>query len=147
MAIRAPVLPAETMKSASPFCTASSASHMLDAAAAAHRLARLVLHLHDDVGMDDARALGERADAARRCGVDARLVAEKQKAHVGMALERHGGARHDHGGALVSTHRVERYRARRCHDPLLACRWLTWPAAPGRAGSANRSSPRQTARP
>ena len=30
MAIRAPVLPAETVKSASPFCTASIASHMLE---------------------------------------------------------------------------------------------------------------------
>ncbi len=30
IAIRAPVLPAETTKSASPFCTASSASHMLE---------------------------------------------------------------------------------------------------------------------
>ena len=31
MAIRAPVLPAETTKSASPFCTASIDSHMLEA--------------------------------------------------------------------------------------------------------------------
>ena len=30
MAIRAPVLPADTAKSASPFCTASIDSHMLE---------------------------------------------------------------------------------------------------------------------
>ena len=38
------------------------------AAAAAHRLARLVLHLHHGVGVDDARALGQARDAAARCG-------------------------------------------------------------------------------
>ena len=65
IAIRAPVLPAETAKSASPFCTASIASHMLEPRPRRTRLARLVLHLDDGVGVDDARALGERRDSSR----------------------------------------------------------------------------------
>ena len=75
IAISAPVLPAETTRSASPLL------HRIDrephgglAAAVAQRLARLVLHPHRDFGMHDSRgrlqrpALGdERRESARRC--------------------------------------------------------------------------------
>ncbi len=50
-------------------------------------------------------------------GSDARLVAEQQEAHVGMAVEGDGGPRHHDGRALVSAHGVERYGSRCCHDP------------------------------
>ncbi len=56
IAISAPVLPAETAQSASPFFTASIACHIDDdAPAGAQRLARLVRHLDRDVAMTDAR--------------------------------------------------------------------------------------------
>ena len=60
------------------------------------------------------------AGIAREVRLDARLVAVQQEAHVGMALQREGGAGHDDGRALVSAHRVERYGARRCHAPRSA---------------------------
>ena len=59
MAIRAPVLPAETMKSASRFVHGLERQPHAGRAPAAHGLARLVLHLHDGIGVHDARALGE----------------------------------------------------------------------------------------
>ena len=82
MAIRAPVLPAETVKSASPFCTASMRQPHAGAAPAAHGLARLVLHLHDRVGVHDARALGELRDAARdgaRCAPGRRTAGSSRR--------------------------------------------------------------------
>ena len=87
MAISAPVLPAETAASASPFFTASIASHMLDAAAAADRLARLVLHLDHGVGVDDRATRSANCGMLLEMGLDARLIAEQQEAHVGMAVE------------------------------------------------------------
>ena len=59
IAIKAPVLPAETMKSASRFLHRLERQPHARAAPAAHGLARLVLHFDDGVGVHDARPLGE----------------------------------------------------------------------------------------
>ena len=84
IAVSAPVLPAETATSASPFLTASMASHIEDdLAAAAQRLARLVVHADGDVGMDDARGrLHRRMFVELR--LDQRAIAEQQEFGVGM---------------------------------------------------------------
>ena len=119
MAIRAPVLPAETTKSASPFCTASIDSHMLDPRPRRSAWLGLSAHLHHRVGVDDGGALHERRMLLQK-RLDAGFVAEKQEPHAGMALEGDGGTRHDDGRACVSPHGVKRYGSRCCHDPLSA---------------------------
>src|SRR5262249_43419641 len=55
--------------------------------------------------MDEARGSLERSGQERS---NLRLIAEQQELDVGMALQRQGGARHDHRCALVAPHGVER---------------------------------------
>ena len=90
------------------------------AAAAPHRLARLVLHFHHGLGMHDLGPLGELGVA---CEVrpDARLVAEQQEGHIGVLLEGKRCARDHDRGPGIASHGVERDRSRCCHDPH-ACR-------------------------
>ena len=77
IAISAPVLPAETAQSASPFFTASIASHIDDAApAGAQGLARLVGHL------DRRRRYGGRDFCAR---AQARAPRELRRDRLGIA--------------------------------------------------------------
>src|SRR6185295_7665386 len=87
------------------------------AATAAHGLAGLVLHLHGNVGVHDG---GPRAElrVGRELGLDAWARAEKHKAQLRLALERQGRTRHYDARTAIPTHRIERYRARPCHDPL-----------------------------
>ena len=87
IAISAPVLPAETAQSASPFFTASiGAPHRGHAAAVAQRLARLVGHLDRDVAMHDAVALAAEPGMLAEQRRDQLLVAVEQEARVGTAL-------------------------------------------------------------
>src|ERR1051326_5918289 len=79
MAISAPVLPAEMATSASCFFTASIASHI------------------DDF---------QRPWRSAWLGLGG--VAEQDELGVRMALQRGRGAGHDHGGAMVPSHGVER---------------------------------------
>ena len=88
IAISAPVLPAETATSASPFFTASMREpHRRFPAAVAQRLARLVVHPDGDVGVDEP-GLG----LERRQPIEQRLdhgaVAEQQEFGVGMPRQR-----------------------------------------------------------
>ena len=114
IAMKAPVLPAETATSASPFCTASIASHRLEPLPRRKRLAGLVAHGNNCIGVDDARAPGK-----GRClvnlGGDLRLVAEEQETQVRMTLERERRAGDHDLGAVISTHGVKRYRPRLRH--------------------------------
>jgi hypothetical protein len=41
-------------------------------------------------------------------GLDARAIADKQEAQVGMADQRNRGGRNDHGWTVISAHGVER---------------------------------------
>ena len=76
-------------------------------AAAAQRLARLVVHADGDVGMDDARGRLQR----RMLGefrLDQRAVAEQQEFGVGMPGQRDRGAGNDDRCADIATHGVKR---------------------------------------
>src|SRR5262245_14414881 len=52
-----------------------------------------------------------------------------------MAIERDGGTRHNHRGALVSAHSVKRYGAWRYHEPLRS-------PVRDRAGTNGRTGPK-----
>ena len=72
-----------------------------------HRLARLVLHAHGDVGvakLDRVLEGGLRVEKRPDHG----LVAEHEETQAGMALQCKRGARNHHGGAVIAAHRVER---------------------------------------
>ena len=69
IAMSAPVLPAETAASASPSRTAWIASHMEDLQPpGAHRLARLVVHAHRDVGVAELDRVLEARASPREAG-------------------------------------------------------------------------------
>ncbi len=76
-------------------------------AAAAQRLARLVVHADGDVGMDDARGLFQRRIFGELL-IDLLAVAKQQKFAVGMPLQRDGGAGNDDRCADIATHGVKR---------------------------------------
>ena len=76
-------------------------------AAAAQRLARLVVHADGDVGMDHARGLLQRRIFGELL-VDLLAVAIEQKFAVGMPLQRDGGAGNDDRCADIATHGVKR---------------------------------------
>ena len=96
IAISAPVLPADTAAAASPSFTASIATpHGRTSAAAAKRLARLLVHADRDGGVHQPAGLPElRMRAEQR--LDLGLVAEQDEACTRMLRQRHGGARDDH---------------------------------------------------
>ena len=115
MAIRAPVLPAETATSASPFCTASSASHMLEPRP--RRTAWLGLSCIS-MAMSVCTMRERAASAGMRVQVrlDARLDRPRAGSSTsGWRSSASAAPGHDDGGTLISAHGVERYRARRCH--------------------------------
>ena len=109
IAIRAPVLPAETAQSASPFFTASIARH-IEEVRRPDRSAWLGLSViliatsqWTTVALAASRAMrGEQ-------GRDFLLVAEKEKAHVGPAFERDRRRRDDDRRPVIAAHHVERY--------------------------------------
>src|SRR3954453_15576080 len=122
IAMRAPVLPAETAASASPSRTAWIASHMEEvrrparrgaephgggAPPSPHRLARLVLHAHGDVGVAKLDGVLERGLRVEKRPDDG-LVAEHEETQAGMALQCKRRPRNHHGGAVIAAHRVER---------------------------------------
>ena len=81
--------------------------HRRGLAAAAQRLARLVVHADGDVGMDDARdRLQRRMFGELR--LDQRAVAEQQEFGVGMPGQRNRGAGNDDRCADIATHGVKR---------------------------------------
>ena len=82
--------------------------HARPPAALAKSLARLCVHGHGDVGVDDLRLRRESRMVGKH-GLDAGRVADEQKAHVGMPHERDGSGRNDDAGTVVPAHGVERY--------------------------------------
>ena len=81
--------------------------HRRRLAAAAQRLARLVVHADGDVGMNDARRRLHRR-MFRELRVDQRAIAEQQKFGVGMSAQRNRGAGNDDRCADIATHGVKR---------------------------------------
>ena len=145
MAIRAPVLPAETAQSASPFCTASRASHMLEPRP--RRTAWLGLScISMAMSVCTMRDRSASAGCCCQMRLDPRLVADQQEVHVGMALKRQGGARNDHGRASIAAHGIERYRARPCHG-VFALRDLAAGRAESERPDASPAVPPENARP
>ena len=108
IAISAPVLPADTATSASPFLTASMASHIEDFQRPL-RSAWLGLS-----SIRTATSVCTSRQAALSCGwagqqrTDLGLVAEQHEFAVGMLRQRQRRARNDHRGAVVAPHGVER---------------------------------------
>jgi hypothetical protein len=88
--------------------------HRRPAAAGAQSLARLVLHAHGDIGMDEFRYSGEGRILGKKRR-DLIGVAKKQKLAVGAARQRKVGAGNDHGWTMVSPHRIERNANRLRH--------------------------------
>ncbi len=84
----------------------------------AQRLARLCVHGDGHVGMDNFRFLRERRVLAEHL-LDLPLVADQQKAHLGMPDKRKRGAADHDGRAVISAHGVERYRDWNSH---MTCR-------------------------
>ena len=108
IAISAPVLPADTATSASPFLTASMASH-IDEVLRPRRNAWLGLSC-----MLTATLVWMTREAAFIAGylassaLDLALVAEQQKFGVGMSPQRNRGAGNDDRCADIATHGVKR---------------------------------------
>ena len=102
VAIRAPVLPAETAASASPSLTACTARHMEDLPRPM-RMAWLGFS-----SMEMARSVWRTSvtsfslGCASSSGVDERLVAEHQEAEAGMALQGQSRARNHDGRTMVA---------------------------------------------
>ena len=114
MAISAPVLPAETATSASPFCTASSASHMLVPLPRRSAWLGLSFMATTSVGVDDARLGGERGMLVE-LGAMRASSPKKMKLSAGWRSSEMRGARHDDLGAVIAAHGVERYCPRLRH--------------------------------
>ena len=87
-------------------------------AAIAQGLARLVVHLHRDLGVMEGR---DRLELGM--GVEQRqdllLVAEDDEARIGAALQRQRSARDDDSRAVIPAHRIERDCNRSCHGVLV----------------------------
>ena len=134
IAIKAPVLPAETAQSAAPdLHRFDRLPHRRDAPPGAQRLARLVAHLDRDVGVKNAR-LGGQPGMTLQDGPDRALVTIEKKLDVGTAFEREGRGGQDDRRPVIAPHRVQRYANVACHS-------LVRPrpgALPGRRGAARQ---------
>src|SRR5437899_3987353 len=100
-------------------------------AAAAQRLARLVVHADGHIGMDHAGGLLQRR-IFRKLLVDLLAVAIEQEFAVGMPFQRDGGAGNDDRCADIATHGVKRDSNLLRHERpgnLISC----GPRKPGRA--------------
>ena len=75
-------------------------------AAVAQRLARLILHPHGDVGVDELRGGFERGPRVEERR-DQRGIAEEQEFGLGWRVSARSRAGNDHSGPVVSPHRIE----------------------------------------
>ena len=108
IAISAPVLPADTATSASPFLTASIASH-IDEVLRPRRSAWLGLScMLTATSVWMTRETAFSAGCLASCGFDQRAIAEQQKFAVGMSGQRNRGAGNDDRCADIATHGVKR---------------------------------------
>ena len=120
IAISAPVLPAETATSASPFFTASIASHIEDFQrpwrSAWLGLSSILTTTSVWTIREAAFSRGLRSTSGRDRG----LVAEEDEFAVGMAREREFGPRNDHRRPEVAPHGIERNSDLLGHEPSVA---------------------------
>ncbi len=108
IAISAPVLPAETATSASPFLTASMASH-IDEVLRPRRSAWLGLScMLTATSVWMTREAAFIAGCLASCASINRAIAEQQKFGVGMSGQRNRGAGNDDRCADIATHGVKR---------------------------------------
>jgi len=108
IAISAPVLPAETAASASPFLTASMAIHIEET----RRPWRSATLGFSSMRIDTAECrTSERSASAGKAANSAenrRPLAKQQKKSVGTTLERQSRSGDGRGGTKIAAHRVER---------------------------------------
>ncbi len=81
--------------------------HRRGLAAAAQRLARLLVHAHRDVGVDDPRHRLE-SRVSRELSIDHLTVAVQQEFRFRMPCQRDCRARNDDRGADIAPHGVQR---------------------------------------
>ncbi len=109
IAISAPVLPAETAKSARLLHRLDGAPHAGAPAPAPQRLTGLVVHAHRHLAvLEGGRRLHPRIAIEQRR--HHRLVAEQAKTQFGEAAEHQIGAGDDHRRPLIAAHDIERCR-------------------------------------
>ena len=108
MAIRAPVLPAETATSASPFLTASMASHMEDFQRPCRNAWLGLASILTAMSVWTKRETALRRRPARDQRLDHGAVAEQDEFGIGVPVERDIGSGHDHRCAVVAPHGVKR---------------------------------------
>ena len=122
--------------------------HRRSLAAAAQRLARLVVHADGDVGMDHARGRLQRRIFGELL-VDQLAVAVQQKFAVGMPVQRNRGAGNDDRCADIATHGVKRDSNLLRHERpgnLISCgphgaRPRTGKAPPKRCSAKRKAAP------
>ena len=116
IAISAPVLPAETATSASPFFTASIASHIEDFQRPWRSAWLGLSSIFTTTSVWTMRDGGLQARALLDQRPDRGLVAEHDELGVGMACEREIGPRYDDRRPEVAPHGIERNSDLLGHD-------------------------------
>ena len=106
IAIKAPVLPAETTPSARPSATASIASRMLDCRPVRSAIDGLSSSITISLVWRSSTASARRGSFASR-GLRIFLVTEKDQAQPRVPLQCHISAAQHHIGGLGTAHRVE----------------------------------------
>ena len=127
IAIKAPVLPAETAQSASPDFTASIVCHIDDTRRPVRKAwlgLSLILTATSVLKTRDLAASFAWRSRTRR---DRLLLTVEEKLNVRPALERDRGGGHDDGRPMIAAHRVQRYANVARHP---------WSDRPGRVARA-----------
>ena len=108
IAISAPVLPADTATSASPFFTASMASHIDDFQRPLRSAWLGLSSIWTTTSLWTSREAACSRGRAASSGATTRLVAKQEKLDVGVPGQRQLGAWNDHAAPVVTPHGVER---------------------------------------
>ena len=108
IAISAPVLPADTATSASPFLTASMASHIDDFQRPLRSAWLGLSSIRTATSVCTSRQAALSRGWAASSGSILALVAEQDERAVGMLRQRQRRAGNDHRGSMVTPHGVER---------------------------------------
>ena len=108
IAISAPVLPADTATSASPFLTASMASHIEDFQRPLRSAWLGLSSIRTATSVCTSRAAALSCGWAASSGSILARSPNRMNFAVGMLRQRQLRARNDHGGPMVAPHGVER---------------------------------------
>ena len=108
IAISAPVLPADTATSASPFFTASMASHIDDFQRPLRSAWLGLSSMRTATSVCTSRQAALRRGCAASSGSILAWSPNRMKLAVRMLRQRQRGARNDHRGTVVAPHGVER---------------------------------------